>query len=87
MQDTEPSCSSLEGSRLDAGVVNGFEGKPAQQLPDTLSSLAAKDVKGAVVRDDQCPVFVNQDHSFSLLLQYLHQGAAFNGRMGGYTPR
>jgi hypothetical protein len=68
MQDTEPSGSSLEGDRLDAGIVDGFEGKPAQQLPDTLSSRTAKDGKAAVVRGYQCPVFVNQDHGFRLLL-------------------
>ena len=77
MQDAEPSCSSLEGDRLDTGIVDGFEGKPAKQLPDPLSSLTAKDVKAAVVRGYQCPVFVNQDHGFRLLLQDLHQGAAF----------
>jgi hypothetical protein len=68
MKDTEPSGSSLEGDRLDAGIVDGFEGKPAQQLPDTLSSRTAKDGKATVVRGYQCPVFVNQDHGFRLLL-------------------
>lgn len=85
MQDTEPSCSSLEGDRLDAGIVDGLEGKPVKQLSNPLSSRTAKDGKAAVVRGYQCPVFVNQDHGFRLLLQDLHQGAAFKGRMGGCT--